>query len=67
MLTPSILLKKEIDPMSIGDFVEKTEHHIIEKGEIIELSKLVDYMSPFFSDIKENSVVHISTLTCQKK
>jgi DNA-binding PadR family transcriptional regulator len=67
ILTPSILLKKEIDPMSIGDFVEKTEHHIIEKGEIIELSKLVDNLSPFFSDIKENSVVHISTLTCQKK
>jgi hypothetical protein len=53
--------------MSIGDFVEKTEHHIIEKGEIIELSKLVDNLSLFFSDIKENSVVHISTLTCQKK
>jgi DNA-binding PadR family transcriptional regulator len=67
ILTPSILLKKEIDPMSIGDFVEKTEHHIIEKGEIIELSKLVDNLSPFFSDIKENSVVHISTITCQKK
>jgi DNA-binding PadR family transcriptional regulator len=67
ILTPSILIKEESDPLSIGDFVEKNEHHIIEKGAIIYYNKLCEALSPFFFDVEENSVVHISVITCKRK
>ena len=40
ILTPSILIQKEIHPMSIGDWVEKFEHQHVEKGSHIELETL---------------------------
>ena len=36
ILTPTILIEKQKHPMTIGDFVEKHEHEILEGGSHIE-------------------------------
>ncbi len=67
ILTPSVLLKEELDPMTIGEYVEKTEHHIIEKGIVLEYELLYDALTKFFYGVEKNSIVHISTITGQKR
>ena len=67
ILTPSVLLKKNLDPMTIGEYVEKTEHTIIEPASVINQSRLNEALRQYFTDIETRNIVHISTITCQKK
>jgi DNA-binding PadR family transcriptional regulator len=67
ILTPSVLLRDELDPMTIGEYVEKTEHHIIEKGTVIDYEQLYDVLIKFFHDVEKNNIVHITTITGQKR
>jgi DNA-binding PadR family transcriptional regulator len=65
ILTPSILLKGELIPMTIGEYVEKTEHTVIEKMSSIDFDQLTYALAANFRNIEINSIVHISTLTCE--
>jgi len=67
ILTPSVLLKENLDPMTIGEFVEKMEHTIIEKSSVIDQSRLNEALESYFTDIEARQIVHISTVTCNKK
>lgn len=67
ILTPSVLLKEELDPMTIGEYVEKKEHLIIEQSAAIEFDLLNDSLSMHFKNIETERVVHISTITCEKQ
>jgi len=62
ILTPSILLEKYEDPLSIGDFIEKHEHETIEKGEHIDKTLLEEHVKQYFNTIEEKSIVHITIL-----
>lgn len=64
ILTPSILLKGDLIPMTIGEYVEKTEHAVIEKGNVIDYDRLSYALSDYFRNLEINNVVHISTLIC---
>ena len=66
VLTPTILIKEDLEPMTIGEYVEKTEHRIIEKSAAIEFNLLSESLSSYFNNIETESVVHISTITCEK-
>lgn len=63
ILTPNIMIKDEIDPISIGEFVEKAEHQIIEKGSVINFMILNQALETHFKEIEINTVVHMSTIT----
>jgi DNA-binding PadR family transcriptional regulator len=66
ILTPTVLLKEDLDPMTIGEYVEKAEHTIIEKGTVIDFDMLFDSLAEYFRNIESNNIVHISTITCEK-
>ncbi len=62
ILTPTILLTKHEDPMTIGDFVEKHEHEIIEKGEKIDKDLLQAPLKNIFAEVKERQIAHITVI-----
>ena len=58
--TPTILVSKYEDPLTIGDFIEKYEHETIEKGEKIDRDFLKTQLTNFFDKVEEKQIVHIS-------
>jgi DNA-binding PadR family transcriptional regulator len=62
ILTPSILLEKYEDPLTIGEFIEKHEHEIIEKGEHINKSTFERELINYFKKMEEKKFVHMSIL-----
>jgi len=62
ILTPTILLEKHEDPLTIGDFVEKYEHETIEKGEKIDKTILQAQLQTFFATVEERQIVHMTIL-----
>jgi DNA-binding PadR family transcriptional regulator len=67
ILTPMILVKDNKDPLSIGDYVEKYEHEIIEKGQTIEKRLLDDALTKSFVDIDERDIVHMMLIRARKR
>jgi PadR family transcriptional regulator PadR len=62
ILTPAILLEKYEDPLTIGNFIEKHEHEIIEKGEHLDKTILDQQLKLYFQKMDEKSLVHMTTL-----
>jgi DNA-binding PadR family transcriptional regulator len=60
ILTPTILLEKHEDPLTIGDFVEKYEHEIIEKAEMIDKEFLLKKLKSFFAKVEERRIAHMT-------
>jgi len=67
ILTPTILVKDIEAPLSIGDYVEKYEHEIIEKGQTIEEKLLGDTLAEAFEDIDERDIVHLFLIRAHKR
>jgi PadR family transcriptional regulator PadR len=63
ILTPTILIEKQIHPLSIGDFVEKQEHEVIEQGQHVDREILLSSLKLNFNNIVENESVHMSVIT----
>jgi DNA-binding PadR family transcriptional regulator len=61
-VTPSVLLQELEDPYTIGDFIEKHEHEIIEQGESLDKKTLMNILKKKFGEIKEKELVHITLL-----
>ncbi len=62
IITPTILIQKHDDPLTIGDFVEKHEHEIIEKGEHVDREFLLSSLEDQFQRVVETEAVHMSTI-----
>ncbi|MCK4933640.1 helix-turn-helix transcriptional regulator, partial [Candidatus Bathyarchaeota archaeon] len=60
ILTPTALIHKHMDPMTIGDFVEKFEHETTENNERIDYKLLQGLLKDYYKQIKERKIVHIS-------
>jgi PadR family transcriptional regulator PadR len=60
ILTPTILLEKYEDPLTIGNFIEKHEHETIEKGEHIDKNILEGHVKQYFNTIEEETIVHMT-------
>ncbi len=67
ILTPSILLQEHEDPLTIGDFVEKHEHEIIEKGEKIDKKSLQAQLRDLFIGFEERQIVHMTIITASAR
>lgn len=61
-ITPAILLQEHDDPLTIGDFIEKHEHEVIERGERLEKDHLLTLMKDNFHNIREKELVHLTLL-----
>jgi DNA-binding PadR family transcriptional regulator len=66
IFTPTILIQRQDDPLTIGDFVEKYEHEIIEKGEHVDREILLSTLGNLFKQVGEREAVHMSIISAQE-
>ncbi|MDF1538439.1 MAG: helix-turn-helix transcriptional regulator [Candidatus Thorarchaeota archaeon] len=66
IVTPTVLLKKPDDPMSIGEYIEKHEHPTDFEGMISLEKSIRDNLAKFFEVADTSHVVHISLITATK-
>ncbi len=66
ILTPTILIQRHDAPLTIGDFVEKHEHQIIEKGELVEREYLMSTLEGLFQTVIEKEAMHMSIITAHE-
>ena len=59
-MSPTVLIHKYEDPLTIGDFIEKYEHETIEKGEQINKEFLQVLLKNFFNKVEERQIVHMT-------
>jgi hypothetical protein len=62
ILTPSVLVKKRVDPIDIGDFVEKHEHEILGESHYIDGEILKNELSNYFQKVEKNLIVHMTLM-----
>jgi PadR family transcriptional regulator PadR len=65
IITPTILVQNEVEPMSIGDFVEMYEHQIIEKGPKIVHDLFLSSLRSLFTDVVESETVHMTFINAR--
>ncbi len=63
VITPSILFQEDEEPMTIGDFVEKYEHQIIEKGSLLDPEKFMASLRSNFVNVVESEATHMTFIT----
>jgi len=66
IFTPTILVQRHEDPLTIGDFVEKHEHQIIEKGELVEREYLMSTLEGLFQTVVEREAMHMSIISAHE-
>jgi PadR family transcriptional regulator PadR len=67
ILTPTILVQKHEDPMTIGDFVEMYEHQVIEKGSLLDPDMFLTSLGNNFSNIVEREATHMTFITADSE
>jgi DNA-binding PadR family transcriptional regulator len=60
ILTPTVLLGDYKDPLTIGGFIEKYEHEVLEKNEHVEKTFLETLLKNSFENVIEKQVVHMT-------
>lgn len=63
IITPSILIQEHEEPMTIGDYVEKYEHQVIEKGSLIDPEMFRSSLRSSFSNVVEREATHMTFIT----
>jgi len=66
IVMPTILVREYDDPLSIGDFIEKYEHEVSEKGYYMEAQALKALLGKLFHEVKEKQIVHITIFSASK-
>jgi len=62
ILTPTVLIQKYKDPMTIGDFMERFEHEATESNKQIDYKLLQELLKNLFKKVEERKIVHVSLL-----
>ncbi|MCK5139597.1 MAG: helix-turn-helix transcriptional regulator [Thermodesulfovibrionia bacterium] len=65
IMTPSVLVKKRGDPISIGDYVEKHEHEVFGQSNHVDGEYLKKILGGFFDEVEEKIVVHMTVITAE--
>jgi DNA-binding PadR family transcriptional regulator len=60
MVMPTIFVHKYDDPLSIGNFIEKYEHEVLEKGDYMEAEALKSMLKKLFNMVEEKQVAHMT-------
>lgn len=63
VITPSILIQEHEEPMTIGDFVEKYEHQIIEKGSLLDPEAFMSSIKNNFANVTQSEATHMTFIT----
>lgn len=67
IVTPTILIQKHEEPMTIGDYVEKHEHQVIEKGSLIDPELFMSSLRDNFSEVVEREATHMTFITANSE
>ncbi|MFA9437759.1 MAG: hypothetical protein ACEROO_11720, partial [Candidatus Bathyarchaeota archaeon] len=67
IVTPSILIQEHEEPMTIGDYVEKYEHQVIEKGALIDPELFMSSLRDNFSEVVEREATHMTLITANSE
>jgi PadR family transcriptional regulator PadR len=67
IVTPTILIQEHEEPMTIGDYVEKHEHQVIEKGSLIDHELFMSSLRDNFSEVVEREATHMTFITANSK
>jgi DNA-binding PadR family transcriptional regulator len=62
LISPTALVTTYIDPLTIGDFVEKFEHPRTESGDTPDIRILEEKIAEYFQRVETKRVVHITTI-----
>jgi DNA-binding PadR family transcriptional regulator len=65
IITPSVLVQNLDEPMSIGDFVEKYEHQVIEQGSQHDPDQFFSTLRNQFSNVVDREATHMKFITAQ--
>ena len=60
IVTPTVLIRKYDDPLSIDSFIEKSEHEASEKGDYMGAQALKTLLQRFFHKVEETEIVHMT-------
>jgi len=63
IITPSILIQEHKAPLTIGDFVEKYEHQIIEKGSLLDPEAFMSSIKSNFANVTQSEATHMTFIT----
>ena len=63
IITPSILIQEHEEPMTIGDYVEKYEHQVIEKGSLIDPDLFMSSLRNNFANVVQREATHMTFIT----
>lgn len=66
ILVPTVLVEDYEDPLTIGDFIEKNEHEIIEKGERIDKRIFQAQLKNFFQKTEERQIIHMTIFSASE-
>jgi len=58
--TPTVLVHRHEDPMSIGNFMERVEHETLGKGEDVDGDFLKALLKKFFHKVEKRQIVHMT-------
>ncbi|MFA9496523.1 MAG: helix-turn-helix transcriptional regulator [Candidatus Bathyarchaeota archaeon] len=67
IVTPTILIQEHEEPMTIGDYVEKHEHQVIEKGSLIDHELFMSSLRDNFSEVVEREATHMTLITANSE
>jgi ubiquinone/menaquinone biosynthesis C-methylase UbiE len=60
IITPTILIRKYKDPLSIGNFIEKYEHEALEKGQYMQAEPFRTLLQKLFHKVEEKQILHMT-------
>jgi DNA-binding PadR family transcriptional regulator len=66
MVMPTIFVHKYDDPLSIGNFIEKYEHEVLEKGDYMEAEALKSMLKKLFNMVEEKQVAHMTVFLASR-
>jgi PadR family transcriptional regulator PadR len=66
IVTPTILVRRYDDPLSIGNFIEKYEHETLERGDYTEAEALKALLQKFFHRVEEKQIVHMTIFSASE-
>jgi PadR family transcriptional regulator PadR len=62
IMTPTIVINKHKDPLTIGNFIEKQEHERIEERVYINKKHIRELLDTHFKKIEEKEIIHMTIL-----
>lgn len=62
IIVPSVLVRRIKDPLRIGDFMEKMEHHVFGNEEFVDCRVILGLLQNYFEKVEEKQIVNMTMI-----